>query len=387
MNAASTNRSKVTCQMCKKQFDQRVDLSRHQCIELHLKLLKKKKETRKKKWRDAHWKRKIDLSYIETTSLTQLSQNIADNLSFCVDGTQEDLRAYSREVKDYLNTELGAETPMDMFLKCSFPEYYESFSAELSQQQQQTTAKNSAKKSIMAKKKEANSMEDKDSLYIRKANSYFTNGFYLASSLASASSQTLSARKSVPVTPSLSCKYCRAKFAKIADLVQHQRVIHHQEVKTAFDEYNASLGGSAPPPGESLNWSTSNVQANSPIGFLGCDPYSYVINLHWDRSLKKKCATCQKMIVRPKFDKHVAECKLNTSQSNESSSQNADFEVNQGSGDEEEGEETEEVEEDVRNAKKKASEEIIFEPRTEPCAISPSLSMKVENESFESERK
>lgn len=37
-----------TCQMCKKQFDQRVELSKHQCIELHLKLLKKKKEMRKK---------------------------------------------------------------------------------------------------------------------------------------------------------------------------------------------------------------------------------------------------------------------------------------------------------------------------------------------------
>jgi len=99
-----------TCQLCKKQFDQRFELSKHQCIEQSLKLLKKKKELRKKKWREAHWKRKIDLSYIETTSLTVLAQNVADNLSFCIDGTSEDLRAYSREVKDYLNTEVGSES-------------------------------------------------------------------------------------------------------------------------------------------------------------------------------------------------------------------------------------------------------------------------------------
>ena len=104
---APVNTKTYTCQMCKKQFDQRLDLSKHQCIELNLKLLKKEKDKRKKKWREAHWKRKIDLSYIETTSLTFLSQNIADNLSFCIDGTSEDLKSYSREVKDYLNTELG----------------------------------------------------------------------------------------------------------------------------------------------------------------------------------------------------------------------------------------------------------------------------------------
>ena len=72
---------------------------------------------RKKKWREAHWKRKIDLSYIESTSLASVSQNIADNLSFCIDGTSEDLKAYSREVKDYLSTELGNETQTLMVLR------------------------------------------------------------------------------------------------------------------------------------------------------------------------------------------------------------------------------------------------------------------------------
>lgn len=99
-----------TCQLCKKQFDQRLELSKHQCIELNLKLLKKKMDMRKKKWREAHHKRKIDLSHIETTTLTHLSQNVADNLAFCIDGTSEDMKAYAKEVKDYLNTEMGTET-------------------------------------------------------------------------------------------------------------------------------------------------------------------------------------------------------------------------------------------------------------------------------------
>ena len=116
-NQTSAPTRTYTCQLCKKQFDQRLELSRHQCIELSLKLLKKKKDMRKKKWREAHWKRKIDLSYIESTSLASVSQNIADNLSFCIDGTSEDLKAYSREVKDYLSTELGNQTQTLMVLR------------------------------------------------------------------------------------------------------------------------------------------------------------------------------------------------------------------------------------------------------------------------------
>ncbi|RNA16504.1 MDS1 and EVI1 complex locus EVI1 isoform X2, partial [Brachionus plicatilis] len=95
-----------TCQMCKKRFDQRVLLNRHDCIDLRLKIFKKKKELGKKKLKDLQWKRKIDLSYIETTNFTNLFRNIADNLSFCVDGTKQDLKSYSLEVKDYLNSML-----------------------------------------------------------------------------------------------------------------------------------------------------------------------------------------------------------------------------------------------------------------------------------------
>lgn len=41
-----------TCQMCKRQFEQRCDLNKHYCLEQALKLMRKKKEIRKKKWRE-----------------------------------------------------------------------------------------------------------------------------------------------------------------------------------------------------------------------------------------------------------------------------------------------------------------------------------------------
>jgi hypothetical protein len=77
---------KFTCNLCKQRFDDRMSLSKHQRTELQLKLEKKKKETRKKKLRELHFKHKIDLSYIETTQLNNLTQQIADNLAFCIDG-------------------------------------------------------------------------------------------------------------------------------------------------------------------------------------------------------------------------------------------------------------------------------------------------------------
>ena len=93
-NQANKKIKKWTCRMCKKQFTQRNELNKHECVESKLKLYKKKEDMRKKKWKEAHWKRRIDLSYIETTSLVQLSQNIADNLSFCIDGTYQDIYGY-----------------------------------------------------------------------------------------------------------------------------------------------------------------------------------------------------------------------------------------------------------------------------------------------------
>ena len=337
---------------------------------------------RKKKWREAHWKRKIDLSYIETTSLTQLSQNIADNLSFCVDGTQEDLKSYSREVKDYLNTELGQETQMQMFLKCSFPEFYETLSATNSAQ----TASQKKTKTSKNNQFQADQAHNLDDAHlIRKANSYFANCFYLSSSIVNASNES---KGSVPVLPSLSCKYCRLKVRKIADLIQHKRQAHNFELKTAFDNYNTNtrhnqLGQNGElsdsdsltsPKSSTRHNNSSNIQANSPIGFLGCDPFSFVINMYWDQVLKKKCKNCQKMVARPKFRKHLSECQLATA-------------VNQHKNDSEGEFNDDNSNTDFSNKTNTKSSEnsndqeiIIFEPHTE-TRESPSLSMKVENES------
>lgn len=153
-----------TCQMCKKQFDQRVDLSKHACIEMSLRVLKKKKDVRKKRSREAHWKRKIDLSYIETTSLTHIAQNISDNLSFCLDGTLEDLKSYSREVKDYLATELGNETSLHAFVKLCFPDIIDQFAAG-----------NSTHNHYNHRGINNNSTVSFDTNVIAKANSYFSD--------------------------------------------------------------------------------------------------------------------------------------------------------------------------------------------------------------------
>lgn len=253
-----------TCQMCKKQFDQRVDLSKHQCIELNLRLLKKKKELRKKKWKEAHWKRKIDLSYIETTSLTQLSHNIADNLSFCIDGTQEDMRAYSREVRDYLSTELGHETQIQMFLKCCFPDIYQDLISQISNLT------------------EANAAQLVDLNVLKKANSYFIDS-----------------------DPKFeyNCKNCRGglntKFSKIHQLIQHQRDMHGFDLKTAFENFKSTH----------LN--------NSPIGYLACDPFAYFLNLHWDKEIKLKCSNCGAETQRSEYKKHLLDCEAKVQEDGE----------------------------------------------------------------------
>lgn len=221
-----------TCQLCKKQFEQRFDLSKHQCIELNLKLLKKKKEIRKKKWREAHWKRKIDLSYIETTSLTLLSQNIADNLSFCIDGTNEDLKAYSREVKDYLNTDLGHETQTQMALRSLH--LYEKLVPKQVQQ--------------FNNGQSAHTGQAVDVSIQKKADTYFVDSVYnenaCMNSLPNGNKTTngrMSALSSTNATQSgysVQCKNCRTKKHRLCDLVQHQRDSHQIDVKTTFDFYD-----------------------------------------------------------------------------------------------------------------------------------------------------
>lgn len=160
-NSSTTNNKTWTCQMCKKQFDQRMDLSKHVCIEMSLRVLKKKKDVRKKKSREAHWKRKIDLSYIESTSLTHIAQNISDNLSFCIDGTNEDLKSYAREVKDYLSTELGSETSLQTFVKLCFPDLYDQFMPNSNYHHQRYSS--------------SSSLPSLDMNVMAKANSYFSD--------------------------------------------------------------------------------------------------------------------------------------------------------------------------------------------------------------------
>lgn len=318
-NEAASSTKTWTCQLCKKQFDQRIDLSKHQCIELHLKLLKKKKELRKKKLREAHWKRKIDLSYIETTSLTQLPQNIADNLGFCIDGTIEDMKAYTREVKDYLSTELGHETEMQMFLKCCFPEYADSQS------------------------------ETVDNSVLRKANSYFIDCVY---SGADASKSNKNGNSSY------TCKSCRYKCRKVNELIQHQKEAHNLDLKTAFDFYNREMKDlNSEESEQSLNWCSGKLITNSPIGFLGCDPYAYLVNLHWDQSLHKKCADCGGVFLRQKLRKHALECKAKSvavvEAARSSYSPVQDLNLNP-------------VKEETVSQSHE-QEIIIFEPRTGPC--------------------
>jgi hypothetical protein len=257
-----------TCQMCKKQFDQRADLSKHQCIELHLKILKKKKEIRKKKWRESHWKHKIDLSYIETTSLTSLSQNIADNLSYCIDGTQEDMRAYAREVKDYLNTELGNETQIQMFIETCLPELITKYHIE------------------------AHQIDEK---IFKKAASYFINCYYLPT------------RTTTNNNILFCCKNCRLKFKCLSDLIYHQRKYHFDDlisskkVQTTFDCFN-NEDSSNNDDHPLVNW---NVQATEPVGFNTCDPISYIFNLYWDKMLKKECSNCHLTFNRSKYRNHI----------------------------------------------------------------------------------
>ena len=285
-----------TCQMCKKQFDQRVDLSKHQCIELNLKILKKKKEMRKKKWREAHWKRKIDLSYIESTCLTQLSQNVADNLSFCVDGTHEDLKAYSREVKDYLNTELGKETQTQMVLKSL--SLYEKI---VPKQLQTSHHQNSQLIDLNVQK---------------KADSYFLECLYNENTnTAKPPTNSLRSNNSTINTANtllFQCKNCRAKCRKINELIEHQREFHGLNWQTTYDIYDNSSNKEQQAidhGNKSVDSLSDNVYTTSPIGFLASDPFAYIINLYWDTELmQKQCLNCKTVLTRINYRKHLLQC-------------------------------------------------------------------------------
>ena len=283
--------NKFMCNLCKKQFEDRQTLTKHQTKEFSLKMLKKKKEARKKKWRDIHWKRKIDMSYIETTQFNSLSQNIADNLSFCIDGTTEDLKSYNKEVKDYLLTELGTETDLQMFLKC-FPDLYEEISDQLT-------------------------LPYMDVNLIRKANSYFAQCYYSPKEQQTQPGQLLQQKltSSQAICSIYHCKNCRLKFRNLCDLIQHQRFTHNLDLKTTFDLYNYDYeqeGGDLmleqqqqPPPTMNQKEKMLNL---SPIGYLRCDPYAYIMNLYWDSNELIKCLKCDESVLRKLYTKHMDSC-------------------------------------------------------------------------------
>ena len=277
--------------------------------ESNIRLAKKKKELRKKKWREAHWKRKIDLSYIEATSLAKLSQNIADNLAFCIDGTHEDLRSYARECKDYLSTELGEETHAEMLLKCCLPELYEDLMNESS--------------AHAAHHLHASQLLDAN--LASMANSYFAG----ASPLFTDSISSAHTAHGKSTTTVFDCDTCRFRCHKLADLVQHQRHVHKLVIPAVYDLYNKSCRTSNKSrisqvqdvenaclveqtkleQQQSVNWRSSNTFATSPVGYLACDPFAFAFSLHWDEHMKtKKCERCGGKVERTLYQQHLQTC-------------------------------------------------------------------------------
>lgn len=42
--------------------------------------------------------------------------------------------------------------------------------------------------------------------------------------------------------------------------------------------------------------------------YLGCDPTAYLLNMYWDKEMRKKCAQCGNTYSRPVFKNHVSVC-------------------------------------------------------------------------------
>jgi hypothetical protein len=88
-------------------------------------------------------------------------------------------------------------------------------------------------------------------------------------------------------------------------MIEHQGLAHNQPVKTTFDLFSitqAASGESAPP--------TTITPINiSPVGYLACDPVSYLLNAHWDREVRKRCGVCGHVYSRPVYRHHVLSCK------------------------------------------------------------------------------
>jgi hypothetical protein len=204
------------------------------------------------------------------------------------------LKACAREVKDYINTELGNESHTQMFLRNFFPDVYKKLATSPS------------------------ALANLDTNLISKANSYFVDSIYVPSK--NTASQQLPVNKSALTKLNnssantnssmlFSCKNCRVKSRTLTDLVQHQRDHHKLEFKTTYDFYNdAAASISQEEERNCLNWFSSNMYANSPIGYFACDPFSYLLNLHWDQTLEKRCSNCQSVFSREKYLNHVSNC-------------------------------------------------------------------------------
>jgi hypothetical protein len=103
----------------------------------------------------------------------------------------------------------------------------------------------------------------------------------------------------------LVCKQCKIKFNKLFDLVEHHRYTHNQMIKTTFDLFSITQSNKEAPP-------TGITPINiSPVGYLNCDPISYLLNLYWDKEIRKKCSTCENVYSRPIYRQHVVSCKSN----------------------------------------------------------------------------
>ena len=138
------------------------------------------------------------------------------------------------------------------------------------------------------------------------------------------------------------------------ELIQHQKEAHHLDLKTAFDFYNREMKDlNSEESEQSLNWCSGKLITNSPIGFLGCDPYAYLVNLHWDQSLNKKCVDCGGVFLRQKLRKHALECRAKSVAVVEANSFSPVQDLNT-------------VKEEAVNQSHE-QEIIIFEPRMGPC--------------------
>lgn len=60
--------------------------------------------------------------------------------------------------------------------------------------------------------------------------------------------------------------------------------------------------------------------------YLGCDPTAYLLNMFWDKEMRKKCSQCGNTYSRPVFKSHV--CKTSDDKSDAVSQLDNDESIN-----------------------------------------------------------